>query len=363
MRRPAALWVTILVTCGFLSASVNRVAAATSHVPSVGINITWSTNIDWDIAAYSLTGAQWIRFDAFWSVIEPVKNPDTTTWSWTKLDDEVQTAEAHGLKVLLMPDYAPKWAQARKPRCISTRCAPKNPADYAHFVAAVAHRYHEGGSAHTHVHSYEIWNEPNGPGFSPGPDPHKYVEMLKLSYQAIQSIDPGADVITGGLSASPTKIDRKTHRVPTYSSTDFLTAMYKAGARASFTAVATHPYSEKKSPLFEATWNAFYNTPKLYAIMKHHHDAKKKIWGTETGYSSSDAFGVGLDKQAAYLQEAVVDWFGWPFAGPLFTYNWRDTDDLGTGKFDTSGLVNFDGTAKPALAAFIAAATGLTAKK
>jgi hypothetical protein len=182
--------------------------------------------------------------------------------------------------------------------------------------------------------------------------------MLKLSYRVIQSVDRGADVITGGLAPSDTIRDPKSKRYLDYSPIDFLTAIYKAGAHGSFTAVGNHPYSGTASPLFNATWNAFRNTPKLYALMKKHGDGNKKIWGTETGYSSSDVWGVGAVTQAKFLSESVKDWFNWSFAGPLFVYDWRDTDDLGANKFDTDGLVTFDGTPKPALAAFIVSATG-----
>jgi hypothetical protein len=363
MQRRGAICIAVLViasTFGAVGAFGSSVAegAAVGHSANLGINVTYSTKVNSDIAAYALTGAKWIRFDAFWDVIEPWQNPDTTLWSWTKLDDEVRVSEKHGLRVLLMPDYAPPWAQVQKPKCRSDRCAPASALDYAYFVAAVADRYRTGGAAHTHVHSYEIWNEPNGPGFSPNPDPKKYVQMLRLSYRVIQSEDRGADVITGGLAPSDTLVDPKTKKIVDYSPLDFLTAIYKDGAHGSFTAVGNHPYSGMSSPLFNATWNAFRNTPKLYALMKRHGDGKKKIWGTETGYSSSDAWGVGAAIQAKFLLEDVTDWFKWSFAGPLFVYNWRDTDDLGANKFDTDGLVNFDGTPKPALAEFIVAAAG-----
>jgi hypothetical protein len=218
-----------------------------------------------------------------------------------------------------------------------------HPADYGRFVSAAAQRYSPGGVFGSHVRAWEIWNEPNGPGFGPDPDPVKYTTMLKLAAVAIRAVNPTAQILTGGVAPAPDLPDGQS-----YAPATFLNAIYRNGGHGSFTAVANHPYSGNYAPMFRAEWNAFYTTPKLHRIMTSHGDGNKKIWGTEFGYASSLVFGVGEAMQAALLGIGIVLWQRWSFTGPLFVFNLRDESAIDVGKFDTTGMLHYDSSRKPA---------------
>ena len=81
------------------------------------------------------THTKWLRANFLWSQIEPRRG----VFRFRHYDDVVLTAARNGQHLLVMLDNAPRWAA---PSSISV---PTDPAAYAQFVAAVAHRYASGG--------------------------------------------------------------------------------------------------------------------------------------------------------------------------------------------------------------------------
>jgi hypothetical protein len=333
---PAA--VAFVVAVGMSLAPAQTVGASRRIGQNLGVNITITEALASDLDALATSKATWVRFDAFWVGIQ---KGGKTSWDWGQLDEQVIMAESRGLNVLLLPTYAPEWAAL--PGCRSGRCGPISAADYVDFVGEAARRYSPGGTLGTHVRAWEIWNEPNGPGFGPDPDPVKYTEMLKGSFRVIRAVNPTAEVLTGGTAPAPYLPDKSS-----YTPARFLTQIYKNGGKGSFTAVANHPYSGIYEPMYKAPWNAFYQTPKLHEIMASYGDDAKKIWGTEFGYSSSEnpEFGLGEELQALLLGVAVLTWNTWSFGGPLFVFNLRDRSEADLGKFDTTGMLRYDGSPK-----------------
>jgi hypothetical protein len=320
------------------------------------------------------TGVHWARIDDSWAWVEanaPGKRdrPQTACsltiikncWNWTTIDQRVLGAEARGFKVLLVPTYAPPWAALAN--CKSQRCGPATShiADYTNFVAQSVARYRPGGVVGAHITSWEIWNEPNGPGFSPKADPVEYTKMLKAAYKVIRSApnESQADVITGGTAPAANKVKSARQFKPL----TWLECLYDnsicnpsvhGSAKGYFTAVGHHPYSGTAPPLADFAWNAFRQTARLHTVMAQNGDGNKLIWATELGYSSdkNPSFGVGVKQQAAFIVEAVIDWHKWSFGGPMFLYDVRDgynpaeTDpnahDAERDKFTTAGILNYD---------------------
>jgi len=145
---------------------------------------------------------------------------------------------------------------------------------------------------------------------------------VQAAYPAIKAIDPGATVVTGGLSPAPDSPDGTL-----MSPVAFLRGVYAAGGRGSFDAVGHHPSNWPFMPLRpEPNFNdnAFGGvTPKLYETMQANGDGAKKIWATEMGaptpWQGSDAAYL-----AAYIREGYTAWSAWSFAGPLLWYSYRD---------------------------------------
>jgi hypothetical protein len=163
--------------------------------------------VEAQLAALHATGATVARSDALWEASELVPPSDGVHhYDWA-FDDLIAAALAsNGLRWLPIIDYSAPWSQSVPGQDHSP---PASPANYAAYAAAFAARYGDGGSfwrAHPQlqplpVDTYEIWNEPDNPVFwSPRPDAAAYAALYLRARAAIDSAQPGARVIVGGLT-------------------------------------------------------------------------------------------------------------------------------------------------------------------
>ena len=79
----------------------------------------------------------------------------------------------------------------------------------------------------------------------------RYVALLRPTVAAIRGVDPGATVISGGLSSARTAPGRIT-------GLDFLTAFAALGGPGLVDAIGFHPYSFPVPPAYPASWNVRY---------------------------------------------------------------------------------------------------------
>ena len=182
---------------------------------SYGVNVnrlfndgTYSQGqIDSQLAAVHATGATVARSDAFWESAEPAPPvKDVHVYKWQSDDQIAGSLAAHQLRWMPIIDYAALWSESATGQDHS---APASPADYATYAAAFAARYGPHGSFwSTHptltpepVQTYEIWNEPdNGQFWAPAPSAATYAALYEQARTAIESADPSARVIIGGLT-------------------------------------------------------------------------------------------------------------------------------------------------------------------
>jgi hypothetical protein len=272
-------------------------------------------------------GVGWVRAFAPWDVFEPKPG---------RLDENrIETLEAGlaglpvGTHVVLDVPNTPQWESGSA----NPATPPRNPADYAAFVGALAHRL--AGR----VAAWEIWNEEDTSLWWAGaPDPAAYAALLRASYPAIKAADPGATVVVGGLTGN---------------NYEFLSQLYADGAKGSFDAVGVHtdticdvisPYEYLRNgpngPFAHRLnrW-AFLGYRTVHEVMVAHGDASP-IWMTELGWSTysgvcnsgawagQKAGGVTPQDQAAFLLQAyhclaqdpyvqVGIWFGMQDAPPF----------------------------------------------
>jgi len=287
-----------------------------------------------DLDAIRAAGMTWVRADFFWYAIQAFGR---NSYDWRSTDAFVKAARARHLNVLALVAFSPAWARRGK----STTDPPDNPADYATFVHAAAKRYAPMG-----VHAWEIWNEPNqGVFWSPKADPVAYAALLKKAYPAIKSADRKAIVITGGLAPA-------SNNGRDVSPESFVTNIYWHGAKGNFDAVGLHPYSFPYAPMYRATWNTFYRTPDIHAVMQAAGDGNKQVWGTEIGYpTGTNSKAVSDSQQAKYLVDAIAAWRKWSFAGPLFIFRLRDSSSDKGNVDDNMGLFRVSGQPKPSYSA------------
>ncbi len=343
--------------------TVPTLAALDLHGPQFGIAygdvLPWMTTGRLESALHDAVavGATWIRLDFSWADVQP-RSP--TSYRWAGLDRVVASAHALGLHVLPTLAYTPSWA--RPAGCTSDKCAPASDAAFARFARAAVVRYAPEG-----IRAWEIWNEENTPGFwKPEPTAAGYVHLLDATAAAIRSVDPGAFIISGGLTATLTlkgAVDTRT----------FLEDMCALGANHVVDAVGYHPYTYPFLPTFTGSfataWNKIAQTPlSMVGILAQYGTPDLPLWLTEYGAPSTNAPPDGSSggspdqvteaRQAQMATSAVEAVAASTSIGALF---WYTDEDLPGGRpLDHYGLRRSDGSAKPAFGALRQAISALT---
>lgn len=282
----------------------------------------------WDqsVKVTKQAGFGWLTQQVRWDGLQPKQD---TAIDWSQLDSAANAAANGGVKMMFSIVAAPDWAANPGSHF------PKNPSDFVTFLNQMVTHF-KG-----RVQAYEIWNEQNfavevGPGHINAGD---YVELLKASYQAIKAIDPAVTVVSG--APTPTGVND-----PNIAFDDavYLKQMYdyQGGAvKSYFDVLGAHPEGYANPPeenVDKHTQTEFVNHPSFYfrrvedyrKIMEAAGDSNKKMWATETGYSSNPqapngyeyARGLTEAQQADYLTRAIkYARANWPWMGVIFIWN------------------------------------------
>lgn len=290
------------------------------------------TDTDKAMGLLKNAGVDTIRILIPWAGVEPADD----TYNWAATDRMVNSANANGIKVLVVLNSTPDWAAVPDQPPLSG-----HPADleaFEDYVSAVATRY-KGKVA-----DYEIWNEPNYELFwAPEPDAAQYTALLKVAYTAIKAADPNATVIAASVASAA-----ETPGGPVINPVTYLSQMYAAGAAGYFDAIAYHPYLYSL-PFSGGEGHAgvpITQAEQLHALMVANGDGNKKIWATEYGQPSSE---VSEANQAAFIGDFLRTWRDLEYAGPAFIHTLADypsSDPIQA----SMGLFHQDWTPKPALA-------------
>jgi hypothetical protein len=304
------------------------------------------------------TGVGMIRCDLNWWNVQP-KGP--TQFNWTEYDNVVNAAYDSGLTVMFVPEYTPPWASPKPlpPNTKPSHVAPVHDSDYVNFVKAAVERYSPVGTKRAvgvrgSVRTWEIWNEPNIPGFWNPVDPARYGALLKATAPAIKAIDNKATVISGGLAPAD---NTKGQIAPDV----FVTNLAASGALDVIDGVGVHPYTFPAWPNEPLKWNPFYGVvPRIHTIMATFGAGNKKIWATEIGWPTasldpqtfrSDGTHVGTDAyQSQEIPATIKTWLSFSYAGPIIIYEQVDLCNNIKSWWCSSGLEHVNGTPKPALA-------------
>jgi hypothetical protein len=239
-------------------------------------------------------GVDTIRLPINWGGVETIPG----VFEWTSTDRLIENASRAGIEVLPFLNGAPLWAVRQvSVNPASHSFAPQNlpvrteaqRAGWQTFVGEAVARYGPGGHfwqanpglPQRPISTWQIWNEPNFKYFVALPNPVEYGKLVKLSYTAIKGVDPGAQLILGGLFARPKEATYKTKPRQAYFATEFLEQMYRKtpGIKGKFSGIAIHPYSYKYqtlTPIIE----------EVRAVLRKSHDPNKGLWITEMGWSS-----------------------------------------------------------------------------
>lgn len=333
-----------VTTAGSAAAESNALGQRTGYAVGGNLQDRSDAELARELDLMAASGAKWVRLDVNWASTERVRG----VRDWAPMDRVVDAIGARGLNVLGLVTYAPAWA---RPAGSADHAAPTDVAGFASFAQAAVVRYKDRG-----IKAWEVWNEPNIHNFwAPAPNVAAYATLLKATSAAIRQVDPGAEVLAGGLSPAYTRSDGST-----IAPLDFVKGLYAAGAGPSFTGTAMHPYSFPHLPTTpnSTSWNAFMQTPLVHQVMTANGDGAKKVWLTEVGAPTGTAADAVTEAvQTAIVLEAVNVSAGWSFAGPTFVYAVRDAGTLASDREQNFGLVRRDYSPKPVYGALRTALT------
>jgi hypothetical protein len=263
---------------------------------------------------------------------------------------DVARQRMHVLPIL----FSPPEFRSSAPRTGRRRGTypPRSAAAMAKFAAALARRYGPGGSfwrerpdlPRVAIDSWQIWNEPNLPVYwASGPDPAAYTRLLRTVAQAIERVEPHAEIVSAGLPESDLGVPFE----------EFVQGMERADAASAYDVLAVHAFASDAGGAIEAVAAA--------RGLLDDNDDDAPIWVTEIGWASGgppSPFTVGERGQAerirALLEGLAARRQGLGVRGVVY-YNWKDARPYPGGKdfFGLhTGLLTIDGRPKPALAAF-----------
>jgi RTX calcium-binding nonapeptide repeat (4 copies)/Glycosyl hydrolase catalytic core len=353
-RGPRVTPLAVILTGLALSlVAASPAAAARSEFFGISQSLGRLDNTDLQRMA-ARAGVQTERFQLQWASVQPTQG----SFDWAETDAFVGALASRGIRPVPFVWGSPRWVAdnfAKPP--IDTAAHEQAWQD---FLKAAVARYGPGGSYWgTPYHeqygadatawpitAWQVWNEPNLPKyFAPTPSVDQYARLLQISHDAIKSQDPQAQIVLAGLVAYATN-----------TAWNFLGNLYQvAGVKSNFDVAALHPYPPDL--------NYFRNAiVQFRGVMKQYGDGGKQLWLTEVGWGSDppDQFRInqGLAGQNNMLSASYKlilskrsDWN----LQRVFWFYWRDppTRPPGSCSFCSSaGLLNYDGTAKPAYNTF-----------
>jgi polysaccharide biosynthesis protein PslG len=287
-----------------------------------------------------------LRINLAWG---SVQSGPGASFDWSHYDPVVGAAARNGIRVFATVYSSPTWAESTPEYPPLGSRLPQ----FEAFVRAAVQRYGSDGTfwkenpglPRLPIVDWQAWNEPNSLLFwKPTPDASDYLELLRGFNTAVKGADPRARIVLGGLFPTPTG---------GIAMTDFMSQLYRGGARGLFDAAALHPYAATPHAALSRT-DALRNT------MDGAGDNGTPIWISEVGWASGgqpSGLTVGPERQADYLTQTFelaaenrkrlgIDGVIW--------YSLNDTPGpLWPGH---CGLFTVDGTPKPVWEAF----TGLT---
>jgi hypothetical protein len=329
-------------------------APASATLPSDFFGIYWENvhpPFDFgrvvEIRAQRNGGFGLLRQPFDWSMIERHEG----RFDLAAYDDFMVDAAAARLQVLPFLVDPPDWAAAGKDENLRRVYPPRDPELIGPFAARLAARYGAGGAfwrehpelPYVPIRSWQIWNEPNiRQWWWPTTDPVGYTRLLAAASRAIKGVDPGAEVVTAG-------VPQTGGAVPLL---EWIDALYDAGARGTFDALAVHPYAEDASGSVRLL-------EQVREVMDRRGDARTAIWATELGWATGGpnymlvTSEAGQADRISEVVRALVARRGALRLRGLVYYSWRDSEPLGRDVWYVhAGLLKIMGDPKPGFFAF-----------
>jgi hypothetical protein len=311
MRRASLAAVFVALAACTAPAASLAATKADRTVPRSFFGIVPQTALTEEDARYMHAGGIGsVRLGIGWESVQATRGG---AYNWESIDRVVATAAGQGLRVLpFLAGVAPWLSTPATTLPVDSAQARE---EWKTFVSAAVKRYGPDGefwAEHSPtvakegivigkplpIRTWQIWNEANFFYFAYPVSPVRYARLLKLSYNAIKSVDPGAKVVLSGLFGDPSEGGQ--YGMP---AAEFLAKLYRVPrVEHYFDAVALHPYAFHVEDL-EAMVEG------VRAVMLENHDPGAGLYITEMGWGSQDdpnvvAFEQGIGGQARELRGA-----------------------------------------------------------
>lgn len=273
-----------------------------------------------------------VRQNARWIATQPSKN----VFNWSPSDKWVADSNDKGIDILCVLANAPGWA-APKPLSY-----PYNLHDYTNFVSLFASRY-KGK-----IKAYEVWNEPQLNGVTPG----QYKTMLVNAYKAIKEADPAATVVGVCMNGYPVK-------AAGYSEVNawFNEVISDQQAQDCMDVLSWHTYTRPFAPEVGAGSGPLDVQMSASLDFIRSKGFTKPCWVTEGGWPTCTAKpGVTEADQAKYIVRMAI--INRSFVSRFYVYSL--SDGSGIDPEANYGLFKSDGTIKSAYVAYKTLASVLT---
>ncbi|MDP2661932.1 MAG: hypothetical protein Q8R28_14495 [Dehalococcoidia bacterium] len=295
------------------------------------------------------SGATWERLFFWWNKIQPASSQE---WKTDQIisDQQIDAELQRGMTLVGLLGNPPQWAtrNGSVPLNLSGNIADSQNY-WAGFVKGMVKRY--AGR----IDNWIIWNEPD---IDPGNywstwagSEEEYYQLLKSSYLAAKSVNPGAQIIFGGttywsdaLKGRKLFLERVLERAvldPTAKDNNYY-----------FDAVDLHIYSKSHD---------MYDIPLTYRDVMRRYGIDKPIWIGEANVvpwndpvapMPPGGFRATMDEQASFAVQGLALAMA---AGVQRIGFFKMTDGILTDG-EAYGLARNDGTTRPAYAAFQTAA-------
>ena len=320
------------------------------------LNYDWShpispSDLGSQMGLMASSGVEAVRTDFAWAAIETA--PGVYNWSGT--DAIVGAAASHGLQVLPIVEFTPRWASSN-PHGAYLYYAPSNPATYAQFLTALIDRYGPHGSfwsvnpqlARDPVRAWQIWDEPAGTKYDwrSAPWPSTYTRLLRTAYQAAHRADPGVVVVTGAVVAlNGTNLTQWAET----------SALYRAGFKRYFDVLGVNAFTGGHSAASSVS-RSLEIVGRVRQVMRAHGGARTPIWVTEVTWTAAvgripSSEYAGFETTANGQAQRLAGYFGAVASRHpagiqrAFWYNWSSSykNVTNTPTFEFSGLTQWDG--------------------
>ncbi len=236
--------------------------------------------------------------------------------AWEKYDNIVDLAAQNGIEVIARLSSPPEWSRSLPVAQTGAKAPPDDYDDFGDFAAAVAEHFNG------RIHTYQLWNEPNGNeewGANQPVNPEEFTELLCNAYGRIKAVDPDAVILAGALTPTVAINDANLNDLI------FLERMYAAGAGDCFDVMSAQGYGLWSGATDQRLRPTVINYPHnllIRDVMVRHGDAHKPIWISEMGWNVAPEevtphFGrVTEEQQARFGVEAYErSQAEWPWVG------------------------------------------------